>query len=62
MRQTTTHGQFNLSIDLGTNGMGTPADVAHALRNVANIVERDTLPHEGQIVVHGQPVGDWEEV
>jgi hypothetical protein len=62
MRQTTTQGQFNLSIDLGTRGMGTPADVAHALRNVANVVERDTLPHEGQIVVQGHAVGDWEEV
>jgi hypothetical protein len=62
MRQTTASGQFNLSIDLGTKGMGTSADVAHALRDVAKVVERDAVPHQGQILVHGRAVGDWEEV
>jgi hypothetical protein len=62
MTQTTAHGQFNLSIDLGTKGTGTSADVARALRDVAAVVERDALPHEGQILVHGHSVGDWDEI
>jgi hypothetical protein len=62
MRSASTNGQFNLSIDLGTKDMGTPADVATALRDVADVVERDALPHEGKIMRHGASVGDWQEV
>ena len=53
--------KFTLTIELGNDAMQTPEDVAGALREVADDVERTSMPQDGHRVrdYNGNTVGRW---
>lgn len=52
---------FVLRIELGNDAMQTPADIAAALRKLANDLERGFSTRYGTLRdVNGNTVGSWE--
>ena len=53
-------GTFRLGIELGNDAMQTPEDVADALRDIADRIERGDLTGGGIRDENGNTVGSWD--